>query len=70
MKVWHLIPTSEAELHEADCFCLCEPVVLTESKKQVECLQNYPCFEHIPFSPLEREEQDQNDNYSMLAFLV
>ena len=53
MRIVHLIPADETELHDINAECLCNPVQVPLSNVEgVEPLQDVDIvYEHEPFSP-------------------
>lgn len=55
MTIYHLLPKDEAELHDHNTDCACNPALILEERKlegQVLFLHGNTAFEHFPFSPL------------------
>jgi len=67
MTVYHLIPTDEEDLHEADVNCTCEPVFVGPHRldRMDDDMREATCFEHFPFSPLEQPTDTEWAEYQI-----
>jgi hypothetical protein len=60
LKVFHLFPAEEAEVHEAAEDCLCGPELVSPHRIDDECrLRGEVCWEHQRFSPASEGETYQ-----------
>lgn len=53
MKIWHIAPKDEMELHESSADCACKPFLVLPHRLEGTNLEGEVVWQHCHFNPLE-----------------